>query len=82
MEFGAAFRSFFVWDGAELRLQGIWVGVCVGDEELLRRSYFEVEEGDCGWLVQCFWPDKGNRLPWEGGCDDYVKSVQPLLYIH
>jgi len=32
-------------------------------------------------LVQCFWPDKESRLPWEDGCDDYVKNAQPLLYI-
>lgn len=32
-------------------------------------------------LMQCFWPDKENRLPWEDGCDDYVQSVQPSLYI-
>ena len=30
-------------------------------------------------LLQCFWPDKENRLPWDSGCNEYVRSVQPLL---
>jgi len=31
-------------------------------------------------LMQCFWPDKDNRLPLEDGCNEYVKTVQPLLF--
>jgi hypothetical protein len=31
-------------------------------------------------LLQCFWPDKQNRLPWENSCNEYVKKVQPLLF--
>jgi Domain of unknown function (DUF4262) len=31
-------------------------------------------------LMQCFWPDKKGLFPWDDGCDDYVKNVQPLLF--
>jgi hypothetical protein len=27
-------------------------------------------------LLQCFWPDKQHRLPWDDGCDEYVKNSQ------
>jgi hypothetical protein len=31
-------------------------------------------------LMQCFWPDKESHFPWDRGCDDYVRDVQPLLF--
>lgn len=31
-------------------------------------------------LLQCFWPDKEGKFPWDAGCADYVKNVQPLLF--
>jgi hypothetical protein len=31
-------------------------------------------------LLQCFWPDKENHLPWDNRCNEYVRSVQPLLF--
>jgi hypothetical protein len=31
-------------------------------------------------LSQCFWPDKEGRFPWDERCNEYVKSVQPLLF--
>jgi hypothetical protein len=36
-------------------------------------------ENDRFPLVQCFWPDKEQRLPWDSGCDEYVKNSQPML---
>jgi hypothetical protein len=27
-------------------------------------------------LLQCFWPDKQHRLPWDDGCNEYVKGSQ------
>jgi hypothetical protein len=27
-------------------------------------------------LLQCFWPDKQHRLPWNDGCNEYVKNSQ------
>ena len=27
-------------------------------------------------LLQCFWPDKQHRLPWDAGCNEYVKTSQ------
>ena len=32
-------------------------------------------------LLQCFWPDKQGRFPWEEACNEYVKKSQPLLYL-
>jgi hypothetical protein len=32
-------------------------------------------------LMQCFWPDKKGLFPWDDGCDDYVKTAQPLLFM-
>lgn len=37
-------------------------------------------EDDPFSLFQCFWPDKENRLPWDDHCNEYVRSVQPLLF--
>jgi len=31
-------------------------------------------------LFQCFWPDKERHLPWDAACNEYVRSVQPLLF--
>ena len=31
-------------------------------------------------LVQCFWPDKDQHLPWDADCNEYVKNAQPLLF--
>ena len=31
-------------------------------------------------LLQCFWPDKSHRFPWEESCADWVRKAQPLLY--
>ena len=33
-------------------------------------------ENDDFPLLQCFWPDKQHRLPWDGGCNEYVKKSQ------
>jgi hypothetical protein len=38
-------------------------------------------ENDAFPLLQCFWPDKKGRFPWDDGCDDYVRDAQPLLFI-
>lgn len=32
-------------------------------------------------LIQCFWPDKEGRFPWDEGCNDYVATSQPLLFL-
>jgi Domain of unknown function (DUF4262) len=29
-------------------------------------------ENDAFPLLQCFWPDKAGRYPWDEGCNDYV----------
>ena len=31
-------------------------------------------------LLQCFWPDKNGKFPWENDCDRYVAENQPLLF--
>jgi hypothetical protein len=38
-------------------------------------------EDDLFPLLQCFWPDKEGRFPWDNGCDDYVRDAQPVLFI-
>jgi hypothetical protein len=37
-------------------------------------------EGDPFPVLQCFWPDKQGKYPWEAGCSEFVISAQPLLY--
>jgi hypothetical protein len=32
-------------------------------------------------ILQCFWPDKAHRFPWEDVCADRVREAQPLLYV-
>jgi Domain of unknown function (DUF4262) len=32
-------------------------------------------------ILQCFWPDKSHRFPWEPPCEDWVREAQPLLYL-
>jgi hypothetical protein len=32
-------------------------------------------------LLQCFWPDKQFRFPWNEGCNDYVMTSQRRLYL-
>jgi hypothetical protein len=29
--------------------------------------------------LQCFWPDKQGKYPWEEGCAESVRSAQPIL---
>jgi hypothetical protein len=36
-------------------------------------------EKDAFPLLQCFWPDKQYRFPWDDGCNEYVKNSQPDL---
>jgi len=30
--------------------------------------------------LQCFWPDKARKFPWDDGCNSSVKDSQPLLF--
>ena len=32
-------------------------------------------------IMQCFWPGKDGKFPWDDGCNAYVKEVQPLLFV-
>ena len=38
-------------------------------------------ENDSFPILQCFWPDKKDQFPWDEACNNYVKKVQPLLYV-
>lgn len=38
-------------------------------------------EGDSFSMLQCFWPDRDHRFPWDRDCDSGVISSQPLLYL-
>jgi hypothetical protein len=37
-------------------------------------------ESDQFPVLQCFWPDKQGKYPWEPGCSEFVKTAQPLLF--
>lgn len=32
-------------------------------------------------ILQCFWPDKSHRFPWEPHCEHWVREAQPPLYL-
>ena len=32
-------------------------------------------------LLQCFWPDKQFRFPWDDGCNEFVRTSQRTLYL-
>ena len=57
--------------------------------QVLQPKYFRDYLGYALWfyerdffpVLQCFWPDKGGKLPWDKGCNGFVKKSQPLLYI-
>lgn len=36
-------------------------------------------EGDGFPVMQCFWPDKAGRFPWEPECDPGLRGLQPVL---
>jgi hypothetical protein len=38
-------------------------------------------ESDPFPVMQCFWPDKVGKFPWDPGCDAFVRDVQPLLFL-
>jgi Domain of unknown function (DUF4262) len=54
----------------------------------MSRSHYRSYVGYALWfyeddpfpLMQGFWPDKESHFPWDRGCDDFVRSVQPLLF--
>jgi hypothetical protein len=31
-------------------------------------------------MLQCFWPDKSGKFPWEPECAQWAIDAQPLLY--
>ncbi len=31
-------------------------------------------------VLQCFWPDKQGKFPWENGCSESARRAQPLLF--
>jgi hypothetical protein len=37
-------------------------------------------EQDSFPVLQCFWPDKTGKLPWNKDCNEFVRKSQPLLY--
>jgi hypothetical protein len=37
-------------------------------------------EGDPFPVLQCFWPDKEGKYPWEPACSEFAISAQPLLF--
>jgi hypothetical protein len=38
-------------------------------------------ENDPFPLIQCFWPDDDVRFPFDAGCGEFPKRLQPLLYM-
>lgn len=37
-------------------------------------------EQDALPMLQCFWPDRDGRYPWDPRCSPHVASLQPLLF--
>jgi hypothetical protein len=37
-------------------------------------------ESDPFPVLQCFWPDKEHRLPWDAGASDGLREAQPYLF--
>ena len=54
----------------------------------VHRRWYAPFLSDCDWfycggsfpVVQCVWPDRAGRFPWDVGFDDEWKSLQPLLF--
>ena len=38
-------------------------------------------ENDPFPTLQCFWPDKAGKFPWDEGCASFVRDAQPLLFV-
>ncbi|MFZ0885590.1 MAG: DUF4262 domain-containing protein [Candidatus Acidiferrales bacterium] len=38
-------------------------------------------ENDPFPTMQCFWPDKTAKFPWDEGCNAFIKDAQPFLFI-
>lgn len=54
------------------------------------RSYYKDYLGVAIWfyehdtfpVLQCIWPDKTGKFPWQAGCNQFVQRVQPVLFDH
>jgi hypothetical protein len=38
-------------------------------------------ENDPFPVLQCFWPDKAGKFPWDEGCIPFFRDAQPLLFV-
>jgi hypothetical protein len=55
----------------------------------VQKQYYHDYLGYARWFyesdpfptLQCFWPDKAGRFPWDEGCEPFVRDAQPLLYV-
>ncbi len=77
--------------GARFEDGGAYAGV-LGDHEVSFREvadkWIGVFLGNVAWhygdarfeVLQCFWPDRAGRLPWQEGFDPEWRDDQPLLH--
>jgi hypothetical protein len=55
---------------------------------LVQRSHYRNYLGSALWFyeddpfptLQCLWPDKAGKFPWDDGCNAFVKDSQPPLF--
>lgn len=56
---------------------------------VVRRNHHHEYLGYARWFyesdpfpaLQCFWPDKSGKFPWDEGCVPIVRDAQPLLFV-
>lgn len=56
---------------------------------LVQRKHYRNYLGSALWFyedesfptMQCFWPDKAGRFPWDESCNSTVRDGQPLLFV-
>jgi len=57
----------------------------------VRRAHYEDHLGYAMWFnrtvkreefqtLQCVWPDRNRRFPWESECEEAIRRLQPALY--
>ncbi len=77
--------------GQRFEVAGSYEGLLEGTACGMRpvaRVWVDVFFGNAAWhhqrpdvpVVQCLWPDRAGRLPWEEGFDASLHELQPRLY--
>lgn len=84
---GAAVREGAIFEADTRHDDVAFAGVACAFRTVQRRWYAPFL-GYATWFyrgktfpaLQCFWPDKAGRFPWEASGDSRVEQLQPLLF--